>query len=607
MAFLNFKIRGVPMRKKLKKISIPKIKIKKLQLNKHLLKQQKIGQKYGMLFIGVLLLFVLSSVITIFSLNGVLKESKAVDQKSDASIEISEMASVFKQKSIIISDILTEQHPTTTNEDYEAESEKFLASANKIETSLETPEAKKIYTKVLDFNDQMDQLFYDDIIPETAKYRDNGERVDIFIQTDLHNKTTTIRNYTIDELMQLKENVLSNRMELQDSMENKSTTTMILVVTIVVLVVISSIIILFIVNKRMSKRFKELEKFATQLGEGDLTAERVEVKGKDEIAVIQNAMNKMANHLQTSIVRLLETTETVTNMSQTLRENAEETTEVNTQITTTMVDMANGSEEQLQSIKQTSHVMNEMRQSWSEVTLTMAEAIRLSEETAFEIENGSSNVDDTVVQMNLVKEQVDKIAAIIHSLSEHSSKISSIVDMIHSISSQTNLLALNAAIEAARAGEHGKGFAVVADEVRKLAEQTANATENIQGLISTSIEDTDHAVKVMEESTESVNMGVGKVISVGDIFQNIFKSIQSLNQHNQQVSNTIEVTNGKIDLVSDATAAIQKISEGSAESVEQIAAGSEQQNASMQQLLASSQELSSMAQELEETFAKFKV
>ncbi len=595
------------MKKRWKEISLPRMNINKRRWNRNFLADRQIGQKYGLLFAGVLVLFVLSSLITILSMNGVLKESQAVDEKSDASIEIVEVASTFKQKSIIISDLLTEQHPTTTVEDYQEEGDAFLTSMEMIEEELETEEQHKMYDKVLDYNEQMDQLFFDEIIPRTAEYRDNGERVDIFVQTDLHNKATTLRNYTIQELMQLKELMLAERSDLQENMQKQSNTTMIVVIAIVGLVLVSSILVLIVVNRRMSKRFANLATFAKQLGNGDLTAERIEVEGKDEIAVIQNAMNQMANDLQRSIVRLLETTETVTNMSKTLRENAEETTDVNTQITSTMVDIANGSEAQVHTVQKSTEIMEEMKNSWTEVTATMKEAIRLSNETKQEIENGTNDVTDTVDQMNVVQMQVDRIAAIIHSLSDHSSKISSIVDMIHSISSQTNLLALNATIEAARAGEHGRGFAVVADEVRKLAEQTANATENIQSLIATSIKDTDQAVDVMEMSTESVNQGVDKVKRVGTVFVHLSGSIQTLNDHNQQASKTIDITNGKIDQVSEATTNIQEISEKSAESIEQIAAGSEQQNAAMQQLLASSQELASMAHELEVTFARFKV
>ncbi|QGH33875.1 HAMP domain-containing protein [Gracilibacillus salitolerans] len=595
------------MKKRWKKISLPRMNIKKRRWNRNFLADRQIGQKYGLLFAGVLVLFVLSSLITILSMNGVLKESQAVDEKSDASIEIVEVASTFKQKSIIISDLLTEQHPTTTVEDYQEEGDAFLTSVEMIEEELETEEQRKMYDKVLDYNEQMDQLFFDEIIPRTAEYRDNGERVDIFVQTDLHNKATTLRNYTIQELMQLKELVLAERSDLQENMQKQSNTTMVVVIAIVGLVLVSSILVLVVVNRRMSKRFANLATFAKQLGNGDLTAERIEAEGKDEIAVIQNSMNQMANDLQRSIVRLLETTETVTNMSKTLRENAEETTDVNTQITSTMVDIANGSEAQVHTVQKSTEIMEEMKNSWTEVTATMKEAIRLSNETKQEIENGTNDVTDTVDQMNVVQMQVDRIATIIHSLSDHSSKISSIVDMIHSISSQTNLLALNATIEAARAGEHGKGFAVVADEVRKLAEQTANATENIQSLITTSIKDTEQAVEVMEMSTDSVSQGVDKVKRVGTVFDLLSGSIQTLNNHNQQASKTIDITNGKIDQVSEATTNIQDISEKSAESIEQIAAGSEQQNAAMQQLLASSQELASMAHELEVTFARFKV
>lgn len=590
------------MRKLINRLRIPKMK-----WNTTIWKDKKISQKYTILFSLVLALFILSSVITIVSVNSVLKEADKVNEKSDASIDIVEMASIFKQKSIIISDILTEQHPTTTVEDYQKENDSFLTLIDSTEKELETDEEKEIFVKVSDYNQQMDELFFEEIIPKTAEYRDKGERVDIFVQTDLHNKATTLRNYTIQELMTLKELMLNNRSDLQKDMESKSTITMILVMLIVVLVVLSSVVILHIVNKRMSSRFRDLEIFATRLGDGDLTAEQITVEGKDEITTIQNTLYRMADHLHGSIVRLLQTTETVTQMSNTLRKNAEETAQVNTQITSNMVDVANGSDDQLQSMNETTMITDNMKQSWQELTVSMDHAMDLSEETKEEVENGAANVEDTIKQMNQVKGQVDKIGEIIQSLSEHSAKISSIVEMIHSISSQTNLLALNASIEAARAGEHGKGFAVVAEEVRKLAEQTASATENIQHLITNSTVDTDKAVEVMGDSIKSVDEGVMKVTRFESVFRRMLQSIHTLISHNQQVSDTITNTNEKVGNVSSAARKVQKISEASAESMEKIAAGSEQQNAAMQQLSASSQELAAMANELEAAFSKFKV
>ncbi len=574
---------------------------------RNILNNRTIGQKYGILFVSVLFLFVLSSAITIFSMNSVLSESKIVERKSDASIEINEMASIFKQKYIIIADILTEQHPTTTEADYTSEDEKFRSSVERVEKEIETEEDQKMFDNIMDYNQQMDTLFFEDIIPTTAVYRENNERVDIFVQTDLHNKTTTLRNYTIDSLMLLKDSMVEKRNALQADMEEKSMITMIVVVLIVLVVTIGSVIILVIVNRRMSKRFKRLESFSIRLAEGDLTIERACENGNDEIAVIQNAMNDMANRLQDSITRLLDTTVTVSKMADMLKGNAQETTDVNNQITTSMMEVANGSEEQVKTVKASTEIIDEMQHSWEGVTATIDNAIALSKTTTEQVENGTVHVSGAISQMDVVHKQVDRIAKIIRDLSTHSNQISGIVDMIHSISSQTNLLALNATIEAARAGEHGKGFAVVADEVRKLAEQTADATDKIQTLITSSIKDTEKAVEVMSESTKSVQEGSSRVEQVGTVFENMLASIRSLNKNHETVSRTVKETNNQMASVQDSTKEIQRISEISSESIEQVAAGTEEQNAAMEELLASSEELSAMADKLEETFATFKV
>ena len=149
------------------------------------------------------------------------------------------------------------------------------------------------------------------------------------------------------------------------------------------------------------------------------------------------------------------------------------------------------------------------------------ETLDLTNETRNQIETGSGYVQTSVEQIQNIQTEVNKVATIVHAFNQRSSEISQIVEVINDISDQTNLLALNAAIEAARAGEHGRGFAVVADEVRKLSEQTALATNDIQALIDSSIEDTQQITMEMERSKEAVKQGVSTVNSVGEVFTTI--------------------------------------------------------------------------------------
>src|SRR5690625_2661309 len=371
-----------------KKIRLPKSKLNKFQFGSFF-NNFSIGKKYGFVFGFIIILFLFSSLFTGVSLKNVMDSSSEVEEKSDGSIDIMEMASIFKQKYIIISDILTEQHPTTTADDYALQGDYFNQLAKQVEEQLTTPEGQDVHNKILIYNDQLDDLFENDIIPTTADYRENNERVDIYVQTDLQNKASTLRNYTIDQLNELQEIMIEERSVLTDEMVKQSNTSIILIAIIVIFTLVSSVITLVVVNRMITGRLRQAVDFCKQLASGKLKGNRLDTKGKDEISEIGLAMNEMADQLQQSISQLLNTTEVVTKMSRELRENAEVTTQVNNQITETIVEVAAGSEEQVRSSQQSNETIQTTNSDLAQAISQIQETLELTTNTNNQIEKGS--------------------------------------------------------------------------------------------------------------------------------------------------------------------------------------------------------------------------
>ena len=220
---------------------------------------------------------------------------------------------------------------------------------------------------------------------------------------------------------------------------------------------------------------------------------------------------------------------------------------------------------------------------------------------------GEEAVEKAVNQMTIIEQRTNETSTIISELEKKSVKIGQIVDTIQSISAQTNLLALNAAIEAARAGEAGRGFSVVADEIRKLAEQSQEATKEITAIIGDVQAKTNSAVSVMSKNTKEVDTGTKVVNTAGTSFREILQLVRKISEQIHEISNSItEITVGTKASVTSVKN-IENISIKIADETQTIAAVAEEQSASVEEIAASSKILSQMSEDLHSIIDKFKI
>jgi methyl-accepting chemotaxis protein len=227
--------------------------------------------------------------------------------------------------------------------------------------------------------------------------------------------------------------------------------------------------------------------------------------------------------------------------------------------------------------------------------------------TSSTAQEGRENVQNAVTGMDKINQNVQALSGVVGNLGEQSKKIGSIVDTISAISEQTNLLALNAAIEAARAGEHGRGFAVVADEVRKLAEQSSGAASEISSLIDSIQKETESAVTAMEAGVEQVNEGTKAVDGAGASFTNISDMVAGVAESSKTMASIVSDLTASTESIKEAITKINDMSRKVSNEAQTVSAATEEQSASMHEIADASRKLAVQAQDLQNVIVEFKI
>jgi twitching motility protein PilJ len=308
-------------------------------------------------------------------------------------------------------------------------------------------------------------------------------------------------------------------------------------------------------NDRNQEAIMRLLDEMGSLAEGDLTV---------KATVTEDMTGAIADSINFAVEQLRSLVQTITDTSVQVAASAQETQ-------ATAMHLAEAAEHQAQEINSASDRISEIAESINQVSKNSAESAEVARRSVQIATNGAGVVRQTIAGMDSIRDQIQETSKRIKRLGESSQEIGSIVELINDISEQTNILALNAAIQAASAGEAGRGFAVVADEVQRLAERASNATKRIETLVQTIQSDTNEAVSSMEQTTSEVVAGARLAEDAGTALGEIEKVSSDLSNLIQGISSAAQQQSGAAANITEAMNTIQSITAQTSQGASQTA------------------------------------
>ncbi|WP_456270883.1 methyl-accepting chemotaxis protein [Bacillus sp. JZ35] len=358
---------------------------------------------------------------------------------------------------------------------------------------------------------------------------------------------------------------------------------------------------------RMTKPIVSVTNAAKRMADGDLTLEEIEVTSKNEIGQLGTAFNQMTAHLRQLILQVQSGSRQLADSAAQFEETISQTISASEQTSSSIEQVSEASREQSDAVGKVASAIQEVSTGMQNAAVHTSDVSGHSISVTEKAEEGAALIQQFVKQMSSIKESVNEHHSTMANVQAQFTGIQDLLGHIHAIADQTNLLALNAAIEAARAGEHGRGFAVVADEVRKLAEESSQLTDQISQLLENVNKDTERSSQSMTKVERDVAEGVNVSQLSEQSFHEILESIRDISMKAEELSATAEQISASTEEISQTVGVIEEGAKRNSEETEYMSAAVEESLAANEEMKAAAEDLKSLSQSLKTSISSFTI